>query len=815
MDIRSRRIAVGAALLVALLLVLALGGAAGARPAGPAAEAPPVFLRSWGGEGDFVRRAGDLIVVRRPELTIITANSILNRITLFNVAGNTFTNWGRLGDQPGQFFNDPGGIAMDGAERIYVTDRGPNVHVFDLRGGLLDTLSIPGADPLTTSFLDVAVAGNKVYVAAGGESPLHVHVFSLAGDYLGGWGPTGDGEGQIRNAFGLAIDETRGWLYVVDSPRDRIVKFTLSGVFLKQWGTEGGGLGQFARPFHAAVDDDGRVYVTDLDNDNLQVFDSEGNFLVRFTGGNGGSLLNPRGIFVAEKAPGASYGAIYITDDSYVRRYRGDFFFDNDPATDPYDRRWGREPLEFIRAQSILYGRDDRLYAADRSVPDDGHYVGHVYDRYGTLLSMWDLGELVVTGMSQDAAGAVYVAGPGQNRIAKYSFDASLTATRLWFKGGTAGSTNEQFNWPTDIANDAAGNIYVADRNNHRVQVLDSNGGYLRTIASPGSGPGQFLLPVSLAFDDDGNLYLFELGGLRVQKFAPDGTFLREWGGEGVGEGQFTRPLTTPLFTFPSLTVQGNAVYVTDPAAYRVQAFDREGTFVTAWGTRGPGVGEFEPDMDVTAAPDGDIYVASYGNSRIQVFNFIRPPEDPVSRLVINGNMEADPPLTGWANSLARGQILGTTRQPGSVPGRGGSHVMRLGQPVAVAPQGQKVAWASQVVYVDPSLTWPVLSFNYNIRTNTTVDWSDFYVAIQDATGVHPLTEVLRDGYRGASNPAPGTSLGWRNGGYNLSAFRGQTIRIVFMNRNLHQTSLGIWTELDNVRIFDAQTVFNPMIAKP
>ena len=55
-----------------------------------------------------------------------------------------------------------------------------------------------------------------------------------------------------------------------------------------------------------------------------------------------------------------------------------------------------------------------------------------------------------------------------------------------------------------------------------------------------------------------------------------------------------------------------------------------------------------------------------------------------------------------------------------------------------------------------------------------------------------------------SSRRSSGKDLGWRAASYDLSAYKGQAIRLVFANRNLWPDSLGIWTYVDNVRVIDA-----------
>jgi hypothetical protein len=130
-----------------------------------------------------------------------------------------------------------------------------------------------------------------------------------------------------------------------------------------------------------------------------------------------------------------------------------------------------------------------------------------------------------------------------------------------------------------------------------------------------------------------------------------------------------------------------------------------------------------------------------------------------------------------------------------------------LGRQVPQTEQGLGEAWAHQTLYVDPAWQHPQLSFSYKMFVNDILDYSDFFVAVQDGVGLNHLANILRDGYRPCTPgvaPAPGTDLGWRRASYDLSAFKGQHIRIVFSNRNLWPQSWGIWSLVDDVRVVDA-----------
>jgi hypothetical protein len=82
---------------------------------------------------------------------------------------------------------------------------------------------------------------------------------------------------------------------------------------------------------------------------------------------------------------------------------------------------------------------------------------------------------------------------------------------------------NLAFTYPSDVAVDAAGNIYILDCGNARIQKFGPDGRYLATIGRKGQGPGEFMMPDSFDFDKDGNLVVNDAGQRRVQKIIGGG----------------------------------------------------------------------------------------------------------------------------------------------------------------------------------------------------------------------------------------------------------------------------------------------------
>ena len=251
---------------------------------------------------------------------------------------------------------------------------------------------------------------------------------SASADYsdLGQFGSIGTGPGQWgpQTSF-LAVDPNTGDVYVATSAYDQVEKFDSAGNYVSQFGSSGTGNGQFAGANGVAVDPTtGDVYVSD-DNGRVEKFDSNGNYLSQFGtyGGNGdvggnGQFYDPQGVAV-------------------------------DPVT-----------------------------------------------------------------------GDVYVVDWGGNRVEKFDSNGNYLS-----QFGSYGGGNGQFAGPYGVAVDpTTEDVYVTDQGNNRVQKFDSNGNYLSQFGSSGSGDGQFESPYGVAVDPNtGDLWVADWENNRVEEFGPSG----------------------------------------------------------------------------------------------------------------------------------------------------------------------------------------------------------------------------------------------------------------------------------------------------
>ena len=175
------------------------------------------------------------------------------------------------------------------------------------------------------------------------------------------------------------------------------------------------------------------------------------------------------------------------------------------------------------------------------------------------------------------------------------------------------------------VAVSAWGSVYVADTSNNQVQVFNCEGQFIKDWGSRGNANGQFDAPAGIAVDVSRRVYVADTANNRVQVFRGidvdesgrryvSGEFLSKWGSKGSGDGEFSNP--------HAIAVDGSGkVYVADTGNNRVQVFSSDGVYLGQWGSFGDGDGQFSNPQGIAADYSGNVYVADTGNDRVQVFS--------------------------------------------------------------------------------------------------------------------------------------------------------------------------------------------------
>lgn len=192
--------------------------------------------------------------------------------------------------------------------------------------------------------------------------------------------------------------------------------------------------------------------------------------------------------------------------------------------------------------------------------------------------------------------------------LPRNQLDDYVFMRQIW-QQGPEGS----FLYPTGVAVDGTGTVYVVDSQNARVQVFNAhNQALTRYWGTPGDGPAQFFHPVAITADKDGAIYVTDT--YRVRKFTNTGIPLAMWGDEQSDkDGKFNQPLGIAVDT-------NGFVYIADSGNHRIQKLTKDGAFVLKWGTFGNSFGQLNLPTGIAVDANGFVYVADSGNHRIQKF---------------------------------------------------------------------------------------------------------------------------------------------------------------------------------------------------
>jgi sugar lactone lactonase YvrE len=285
----------------------------------------------------------------------------------------------------------------------------------------------------------------------------------------------------------------------------------------------------------------------------------------------------------------------------------------------------GNQPGQLLKPRGIAVAPDGSLYVADSG----NHRIQHIAVD-GQVLHNWGIFGDVSAGQAPGGVfnepwgvaigndGSVYVTDTWNHRIQKFTPDGQFL--KMWGTFGQA-ETPDAFWGPRGVAVDSQNRVFVSDTGNKRIVVFSSEGDFIAQFGSAGMDPGQFDEPVGIAVGPDDLVYVNDTWNQRIQVFQEDesGTVYT-----GIASWDVSAWFGQSLDNKPFIAIEPNGnVLITDPDAYRVLEFTRDGAFVQGWGDYSTGMDGFGLPAAPAVDAEGRVWISDAGNNRL--LRFILP----------------------------------------------------------------------------------------------------------------------------------------------------------------------------------------------
>jgi peptidylamidoglycolate lyase len=268
----------------------------------------------------------------------------------------------------------------------------------------------------------------------------------------------------------------------------------------------------------------------------------------------------------------------------------------------------------------IVFHRAEREWPLLSSMPDKPIYsktILTIDKNNGNLISSWgDSLFIMPHGLTVDNENNIWVTDIGLHQVFKFSHDGTLL-----LKLGEAkvpGNDSLHFNKPTDIAISSDGSFYVSDGyGNSRIIKFSATGKYLFDWGKKGNKEGEFDIPHGISIGENENVYVADRENNRIQEFNSEGKFIRQLVDNTFGticsvifEKNESKLFAVDDFTFLKVKHRGSDVFV----------FDTTGKVQTRFGRSGLYQGATSWYHDLTVDKEENIYACDILGNTLQKF---------------------------------------------------------------------------------------------------------------------------------------------------------------------------------------------------
>jgi tripartite motif-containing protein 71 len=481
---------------------------------------------------------------------IYTADYRGNKVDKYTPTGTLISSWGSATGC--KDVAKPYGIDIDANNHVYVASSNlEQIMVFDTSGNCLN-VGTTGSNAIGTKVTSPSPTGlfQLRRVAVGpGTSPL-VYAADLWGLKILAYKST-DGSlvsmlgsgiyppaGGLNEVHGIAIDSssTPNYVFATNTVNQRMERFNLDGTNPFYWGVKG--VVESAASFNwaqgVAVDPTGNVWVANTRNNRIDEFKSDGTKLA--------SCPNTARLSSGLNWPMAvtfdPSGTMYVAD-TFNMRVIAISVSKCTASTTTVPTIWsvgtrGTGTNQFVKPWNLVYDPtlkrilvtdtfNSRIVSLDAAT---GNWLGVLPISKGTAAGQITMPE----GIAVDAAGDIWVADTGNNRIEEFTSTGTFTGQMI---GSYGTSGNASFNAPQGLAFDSAGLLYVADANNNRIQVYTPSATssvirpslianttpvFQRDIFNAGGIAPMY--PAGGGTDSGGTMWIADSGGSRIDKIS-------------------------------------------------------------------------------------------------------------------------------------------------------------------------------------------------------------------------------------------------------------------------------------------------------